>query len=53
MKTYKFIYRTESNHEDYLSISAPNKIAAWDLFQTITNDFNEKVVCADVVEVII
>ena len=47
MDVWKIIYTTESGHEDEIEVCAVNKFMAWDTFEDITKDFDEKVISAD------
>ena len=49
MDIWKIIYITESGYEDEVEVevSAVNKFMAWDIFEDIAKDFDEKVVSAD------
>ena len=47
MDIWKIIYVTESGYEGEVEVSAVNKFMAWDIFEDIAKDFNEKVVSAD------
>ena len=47
MDIWKIIYITESGCEDEVEVSAVNKFMAWDIFEDIAKDFNEKVISAD------
>ena len=46
---WKIIYITESGYEDEVEVevSAVNKFMAWDIFEDIAKDFDEKVISAD------
>ena len=52
MDVWKIIYITESGHEDEIEICAVNKFMAWDIFEDIVKDFDEKVISADCFRVI-
>jgi hypothetical protein len=47
MGIWKIIYITESGYEGEVEVGAVNKFMAWDMFNDIAKDFNEKVVSAD------
>ena len=47
MDIWRIIYITESEYEGEVEVSAVNKFMAWDIFEDIAKDFNEKVVSAD------
>ena len=47
MDIWKIIYITESGSEGEVEVSAVNKFMAWDIFEDIAKDFDEKVVSAD------
>ena len=47
MDVWKIIYTTESGHEDEIEVCAVNKFMAWDIFEDIVKDFDEKVISAD------
>ena len=47
MDIWKIIYITESGYEGEVEVSAVNKFMAWDIFEDIAKDFDEKVVSAD------
>ena len=52
MDIWKIIYTTESGYEDEIEVSAINKFMAWDMFEDIAKDFDEKVISADCFRVI-
>jgi hypothetical protein len=52
MDIWKIIYTTESGYEDEVEVCAVNKVMAWDVFEDIAKDFDEKVVAADCVRVL-
>lgn len=52
MDVWKIIYITESGHEDEVEVCAVNKFMAWDMFEDIAKDFDEKVISADCFRVI-
>ena len=52
MGIWKIIYITESGYEDEIEVSAVNKFMAWDIFEDIVKDFDEKVISADCFRVI-
>lgn len=52
MDIWKIIYITESGYEDEVEICAVNKVMAWNVFEDIARDFDEKVVIADYVRVL-
>ena len=52
MGIWKIIYTTESVYEDEIKVSAINKSMAWDMFEDIAKDFDEKVISADCFRVI-
>ena len=52
MDVWKIIYTTESGYEDEIEVCAVNKFMAWDTFEDITKDFDEKVISADCFRVI-
>ena len=47
MDVWIIIYTTESGYEDEIEVCAVNKFMAWDIFEDIAKDFDEKVVGAD------
>ena len=52
MDVWKIIYTTESGYEDEVEVCAVNKFMAWDIFEDIVKDLDEKVISADCVNVI-
>ena len=44
MDIWKIIYITESGYEGEVEVSAVNKIMAWEIFEDMEKDFDEKVV---------
>ena len=52
MDVWKIIYTTESGYEDEVEVCAVNKFMAWDIFEDIIKDFDEKVISADCFRVI-
>ena len=46
MDVWIIIYTTESGYEDEIEVSAVNKFMAWDIFEDIVKDFDEKVISA-------
>lgn len=51
MGVWKIVYRTESGYEGEVEVCAVNKVMAWEMFDEIANDFDEKVVAADCMRV--
>ena len=47
MNIWKIIYITESGYEGEVKVSAVNKFMAWDIFEDMAKDFDEKVISAD------
>lgn len=47
MDFWKIIYMTESGYEGEVEVAAINKFMAWDMFEDIAKNFDEKVVSAD------
>ena len=47
MGIWTIVYITESGYEGEVEVSAVNKFMAWDIFEDIAKDFDEKVVSAD------
>ena len=47
MDIWKIIYITESGYEDEVEVRAVNKFMAWDIFEDIAKDFDEKVISVD------
>ena len=47
MDIWKIIYITESGYEGQVEVSAVNKFMAWDVFEDLAKDFDEKVIAAD------
>ena len=47
MDIWKIIYIRESGYEDEVEVSAVNKFMAWDIFEDIAKNFDEKVISAD------
>ena len=47
MNIWKIIYITESGYEGEVEVSAVNKFMAWDVFEDMAKDFDEKVISAD------
>lgn len=52
MDLWKIIYTTESGYEGEVEVCAVNKFMAWDMFDNIAKDFDEKVIAADCFRVI-
>ena len=52
MDVWIIIYTTESGYEDEIEVYAVNKFMAWDIFEDIVKDFDEKVISADCFRVI-
>ena len=47
MGIWKIVYVTESGYEGEVEVSAVNKFMAWDIFEDMAKDFDEKVISAD------
>ena len=47
MGIWKIIYITESGYEGEVEVIAVNKFIAWNIFEDMAKDFDEKVVSAD------
>ena len=47
MGIWTIVYITESGYEGEVEVSAVNKIMAWDIFEDMVKDFDEKVISAD------
>ena len=47
MGIWTIVYITESGYEGEVEVSAVNKFMAWDTFEDIAKDFDEKVISAD------
>lgn len=47
MDVWKIIFTIESGYEGEVEVSAVNKIMAWDIFEDMAKDFDEKVISAD------
>ena len=47
MDIWTIVYITESGYEGEVEVSAVNKFMAWDIFEDIVKDFDEKVISAD------
>lgn len=47
MGIWKIVYTTESGYEGEVEVNAVNKFMAWDIFEDMSKDFDEKVVSAD------
>ena len=47
MDIWKIIYITESGYEREVEVSAVKKFMAWNKFEDIAKDFDEKVISAD------
>ena len=47
MGIWKIVYIAESGYEGEVEVSAVNKFMAWDIFEDMAKDFDEKVVSAD------
>ena len=47
MGIWTIVYITESGYEGEVEVSAVNKFMAWDIFEDIAKDFDEKVISAD------
>ena len=47
MGIWTIVYITESGYEGEVEVSAVNKFMAWDIFEDMAKDFDEKVVSAD------
>lgn len=43
MDLWKIIYTTESGYEDEVEVCAVNKFMAWEVFEDIAKDFDEKI----------
>ena len=52
MGLWKITYRTESGYVGEVEVCAVNKFMAWDVFDEITKEFDEKVVAADCVRIL-
>ena len=52
MDVWKIIYTTESGYEDEIEVSAINKFMAWDMFEDLAKDLDEKVISAHCFRVI-
>lgn len=47
MGLWKITYRTESGYAGEVEVCAVNKVMAWDVFDEIAKEFDEKVIAAD------
>lgn len=47
MGIWKIIFTIESGYEGEVEVSAVNKFMAWDIFEDMAKDFDEKVIGAD------
>ena len=47
MGVWKIVYITESGYESKVEVGAVNKFMAWDIFEDMAKDFDEKVVSVD------
>lgn len=47
MDIWRIVYTTESGYEGEVEVCAVNKFMAWDMFDGIAKDFDEKVIGAD------
>ena len=47
MDIWKIIYITESGYEGEVKVGAVNRFMAWDIFEYMAKDFDEKVISAD------
>lgn len=47
MGIWKIVYTTESGYEGEVEVNAVNKFMAWDIFEDMSKDFDEKVISAD------
>ena len=47
MGIWTIVYITESGYEGEVEVSAVNKFMAWDIFEDMAKDFDEKVISAD------
>ena len=47
MGVWKIIYITESGYEGEVEVSAVNKFMAWDIFEDMIKDFDERVIGVD------
>lgn len=47
MDIWRIIYTTESGYDGEVEVCAVNKFMAWDMFNGIAKDFDEKVASAD------
>ena len=47
MDIWKITYTTENGYEDEVEVCAINKFMAWDMFEIIAKNFDERVVFAD------
>ena len=52
MGIWTIIYTTESGYAGEVEVCAVNKFMAWDIFEDIAKDFDEKVIFADCFRVI-
>ena len=52
MGLWKITYRTESGYVGEVEVWAVNKFMAWDVFDEIAKEFDEKVVAADCVRIL-
>ena len=53
MGLWKITYRTESGYVGEVEVCAVNKFMAWDAFDEIAKEFDEKVVAADCVRILV
>lgn len=47
MGIWKINFTIESGYEGEVEVSAVNKFMAWDIFEDMAKDFDEKVISAD------
>ena len=47
MGIWKIVQVTESGYEGEVEVRAVNKFMAWDIFEDMAKDFDEKVISAD------
>lgn len=52
MGLWKITYRTESGYVGEVEVCAVNKVMAWDVFDEIAKEFDEKVIAADCVRIL-
>ena len=53
MGLWKITYRTESGYVGEVEVCAINKFMAWDVFDEIAKEFDEKVVAADCIRILV